>query len=183
MKARALGMLFILLIVRPGWSPAEEQPGAARAYFNRGAERYTRQADEEAKKEVREGLQQFPEDSALLALKALLEQPPQSSPSQQNQEQKQDQQQQQQPQNAPQKGQEKQEQDQQPSSQTDKSQQAPKEKDDQKDEAMEAREMTKEEAALLLDAMKQQEEALRRKIAMDRLRSSMDRLPPVEKDW
>lgn len=134
------------------------------------------------KKAAAEGLQQHPEDAALLALKALLEQPPQSSPSQQNQEQKQDQQQEQQ-QNATQKGQEQQEQEKQPSSQSATRQRADEAKDDQKDEAMEAREMTKEEAALLLDAMKQQEQALRRKIAMDRLRSSMDRLPPVEKDW
>lgn len=44
-------------------------------------------------------------------------------------------------------------------------------------------EMTREEAARLLDGMKQQEQAQREQMSRDRMRMNMGRLPPVEKDW
>ena len=43
--------------------------------------------------------------------------------------------------------------------------------------------MTKEEAQMLLDAVRQQEQNLRERMAVDKLRSNMNRSVPVDKDW
>jgi chemotaxis protein histidine kinase CheA len=159
-----------------------------RDVFNRGAERFTRSQDAVAKQIVDAGLQQYPDDAALLALKALLEQKQQQSSGAQQDQQDQSAD----SQDSSERKQEQQEQ----NPQEQKPEQEPSAEDSDRgrsqeksageaseDQPHEAREMTKEEAALLLDAMKQQEQALRRKVALDRMRSNMDQLPPVDKDW
>lgn len=50
-------------------------------------------------------------------------------------------------------------------------------------QAQPAEDMTREEATLLLDAARQQEQAAREQLARERLKQDAGRLPPVEKDW
>lgn len=159
----------ILCVLAAAWiARAAEDAGY---YFDRGAERYTRDDAEQAKRWVSDGLAVYPEDPRLLALKQLLDQQQQQ---QQSSEQKQE-------------GGEQSEQEREQPQDQEEPQDASEQQQAREDAAGEdekaAEEMTREEATLLLDAMKQQEQAIREKLALDRLRSSMGRLPPVEKDW
>lgn len=172
MIRRVVRCAVLLLLVGAAGSRAD----TARDFFNRGAERFTRSDNQQARTIVEAGLQDHPDDTALLALKALLEQQQQQQSSSGEEQQPQDQESEQDRQQQEQK-------DGSDSKQQDAAQQEQPEPEEESDQPKEAREMTKDEARLLLDAMKQQEQALRRKVAMDRLRSSIGQLPPVEKDW
>lgn len=171
---RLTGLLWAAALVSSAETP--------RDLFNRGAERFTRSQDAEAKQIVDAGLQQYPDDPALLALKALLEQKQQQSSGarQDQQAQSQDSSDQKQEPNP-----EEPKPDQEPPAEDPARGRPPEQSADEapEEQPREARQMTKEEAALLLDAMKQQEQAMRRKVALDRMRSNMDQLPPVAKDW
>lgn len=156
-------------------------------YFDNGAEQYTRNEIETAKKWVAEGLELYPGDKNLLALKQLIEQ--QQQQNQQNQQQ-QDQQQQQQQQD--QQNQQNQDNSQAQQDQGDDEQQqqaeaqqqnAGDDKEDKGKDEQQVRAMTQEEAERILDAMRERESSDRAKIAEDRIRQEMGRLPMVEKDW
>lgn len=106
-------------------------------------------------------------------------------------EQKQDQQDQQKKdntsdeQNKQKQDQEKQDQQKQSDQQDQKSQEKDEPSQEEQQQAAEkpAEEMTPQEAALLLDAMRQQEQAQRERIMAQRLKSNAGRLVPVDKDW
>lgn len=158
-------------------------------YFDNGAEQYTRNDIETAKKWVSEGLELYPGDKNLLALQQLIEQQQQQ---QQQQNQQQNQQQEQQSRQNQDQSQAAQNQSEENKGNDDKEQQeqaaaqqqnaGDDKKDDGKDE-QQARAMTPEEAERILDAMRDRESSDRAKIAEDRIRQEMGRMPMVEKDW
>jgi len=160
-------------------------------YFNRGSAIFIRESPEQALAIVNEGLVHYPEDSALIRLKELIER-------QQDQQQQQQQQQQssssesspdeqpppegeQPPEEQPSPPDE-QEQDQQDQNEADKDQQ-PDESREQPGEPKTAEEMTEEEAEMVLDSLRQLEEAQREQVNQEMIRRSMRNMPPVEKDW
>ena len=148
--------------------------GNAEDYFHEGAGLFIKGKNPEALQAVKDGLDVFPRDFHLAELKKVIEE-------QQQQQQQQDQQkkdQQKQDQNQPKQDQQKQDEKQQdqqnqqgskdPSGQQEQAQQAPKPSE----------EMTPEEAKLMLDAVKQQEQANR-----DRLKLMFGRPVPVDRNW
>lgn len=164
----------------------------AETYFNRGSATFIRESPEKALAIVNEGLVHHPEDTALIRLKELIER---------QQDQQQQQQQQQQPSSSsesspdeppPQGEQEPQEQPPAP----DEQEQKPEDQRDADGEPQEnndappeqprpesAEEMTEEEAEMVLDSLRQLEEAQREQVNQEMIRRSMRNLPPVEKDW
>jgi Ca-activated chloride channel family protein len=179
-----LPLLVVLAVPCPGRA---SEP--ASAYFNDGAARFIKGEREEALAKVKEGLVLYPEDYPLLALKKAIEenqqqeqQQQQQQKEQQQQEQKeqqekqqqQDDQQRKQNQDQQQQDQEQQEQQQQGGQQDEQQQQ----REEQDMEPREAREMTREEAAQLLDAFRRQEQAVR-----EQIRVNAGQNVPVEKDW
>jgi len=169
---------------RPAFS--EDTP---KDYFNRGSAQFIKGHRDEALAEVNSGLQLYPDDYYLQALKKAIEENKQQ---QQNQDQ---QKKDQQKKDQDQKDQDKKDQDQKKQDQAnqdkqEEDQKKDQEKQDQKDEQkqdkdqeqqaepVKAEDMTKEEAMQLLDALKQQEQADREKI-----RVSVGAPVPVEKDW
>lgn len=161
-------------------------------YFDNGAEQYTRDDIETAKKWVDEGLQLYAGDQKLIALKQLLEQQEQQNQQQQQQQQQQNQQNQQnqdQSQSAQNQDQQNQGDDQKDQQEQQDSQQAAQQQtagddkqDDGKDE-QQARAMTPEEAERILDAMRERESSDRAKMAEEQIRQQMGKMPMVEKDW
>ncbi|MCS6772051.1 MAG: hypothetical protein NZ740_08515 [Kiritimatiellae bacterium] len=155
-------------------APAQ-QPSDADAdyFFNRGAERYSRDDVESARRWVNEGLAQYPSEPKLILLKQLLEKPPQpqasSTPqpdqSDQNKSETSSQEQEESKTHGSANGEE-----------HDRS--AP---PDSTSETLAS--MSKEDAEQLLDALSNRELAERARMGADRIRRQMGRLPPVEKDW
>ncbi len=164
--------------------PAQTPP---TQYYYDGAFLYTGSENEKALAVITEGLKQKPGDIKLIRLKELIEkqqqqQQQQQQKDQQNQQQNKDQQDQQ-PQNKEQ-NQDKQQQDQpqQPQDQA-KPQDQPTPAPDQPQDAAgqpEAQweEMTPDEARMMLDAIKDKEQADR-----ERMRMIMGQPIPVDKDW
>lgn len=176
---RSLCLSWGLPLVILGTVCAEEP----RFYFDRGAERFIRSDNGQALGWVSNGLALHPDDLGLLALKQLLEQQeqPQSGPSQQQPQPSASQEtspSQPKPDDTsgeppPQEG----------PPQADSESQETTSSENRSDKDLPGKEMTREEAAVLLDAMRQQEQALRRQMALEQMRSNMSRLPPVERDW
>lgn len=164
--------LAIMLLLGIGFNAHAEATSAAD-YFNLGAATFIREDAEAAKAIVEEGLLLHPEDEPLKKLKALLEQQQESqsnksdqsdssdqsdpSDSEQDQNQEQDQPQPQEPENQ---------------------QDQPQEQDQPQPE-----EMTGEEAEMVLDSLRQLEEAQRDQLMQEMIRRQMRDMPPVEKDW
>jgi hypothetical protein len=143
-------------------------------YFNHGAEQYIRDDREAAVKWVDEGLLLYPDDARLVELKRLLEQQnqpnPQSSPEQQPQDgSNQDQQQNPDPDNQP--------------AEPDPAPEEPPSQQDENQADQPASAMTPEEAARMLDAMRDKEQVDRARMAADRIQRESRNLTPVEKDW
>ncbi|HNS81578.1 MAG TPA: hypothetical protein PKM67_08985 [Kiritimatiellia bacterium] len=128
-------------------------------YFNESAYLYTDKKQEKALEKVNTGLQSYPDNPKLKMLKELLEK---SSQQQQEQEQ---------PQNQPEQNQ-------------DQQNQQPQEEQSGQDEQQEqpqpkpSDEMSKEEAEMMLDAMKKNEKSQREQIQM-----LLGKPLPVDKDW
>lgn len=161
--------LAIMLLLGIGFKAHAEATSAAD-YFNLGAATFIREDAEAAKAIVEEGLLFHPEDEPLLKLKALLEQQQesqsdQSENSEQPQESDQSDQSDQQPQDQPQQPQES---------------ESPQ---DQPQDQPQPEEMTGEEAEMVLDSLRQLEEAQRDQLMQEMIRRQMRDMPPVEKDW
>lgn len=170
MKCAFKGML--LLLASAACAAGASEPSLY--YFNHGAEQYIRDDREAAVKWVDEGLLLYPDDARLVELKRLLEQQnqpnPQSSPEQQPQDGS-NQEQQQNP-----------DQDDQPAEPDTASKEPPSSAEENQKEPP-ASAMTPEEAARMLDAMRDKEQADRARMAADRIQRESRNLAPVEKDW
>jgi hypothetical protein len=151
----------------------DETDASARYYFDHGAERYARDDIEKARAWVDEGLLLYPNDTKLILLRRLLEQPPAQQQSQQNQ----------QPQsngNDPKESTSESQGDEDSQSIAEMSQDSNR---PQENEQRPAAAMTREEAERVLDTLRDREAAARARAAADRIRRDMARHPPVEKDW
>lgn len=162
--------LLSILLALPALAVGDGEDHTSRFYFNHGAEQYVINEVEKAREWVEEGLALYPDDRPLLALKKLLEQPPQDGGGAGSEQKPEDQQAA-------------------DSAQSDE----PREIDEQAGEgqateqkgqdAQPAAHMSKEEAQQVLDAMRDRELRDRARAAADRIRRETSVLSPVEKDW
>lgn len=148
---------------------------SAADYFNLGAATFIREDPEAALAIVNEGLQFHPEDEPLKKLKALLEQQQESQSEQSDQSDQSDQSEE--PQESDPPDQSDAEQDQQPQPQE------PSDPQDQPQDQPQADEMTEDEAEMVLDSLRQLEEAQRDQLMQEMIRRQIRDMPPVEKDW
>lgn len=160
----------------------------ADTYFHLGAQTFVTNDVEPAKEIVNEGLANYPEDPWLLGLKQLLEQ-------QQQQQQQQDQQSSEQNQENSDQNQsldssvkqpdqnprpeEEPQQEQRPPQE----EQAPPPGEEEQQQPEKAGEMTEDEANMLLDALKQREQAEREALMQQQIQRQNRQTAPVEKDW
>lgn len=156
----------------------------ATDYFNLGAATFIRENPEQALAIVNEGLLFFPEDETLLRLKALIEQQDQDNQSSSSSDSE---------------SQDRDDSNEQPPEDEDQSEQSPEEQDEpweeppddeknQQDASEDQRQeqpgdMNEDEAEMVLDSLRQLEEAQRERIMQDMIRRQMQNMPPVEKDW
>lgn len=161
--------LAIMLLLGIGFKAHAEATSAAD-YFNLGAATFIREDPEAAKAIVEEGLLFHPEDEPLLKLKALLEQQQESQSNQSDQSEKSEQ---------PQESDQSDQSDQQPQDQPQESESP----QDQPQDQPQPEEMTGEEAEMVLDSLRQLEEAQRDQLMQEMIRRQMRDMPPVEKDW
>lgn len=170
--------------------PARGEVETAADYFNLGAATFIRANPEQALAIVNEGLVFFPEDESLLRLKALIEQ----QEEQQNQDSSEDSEQEDQDSESEENGSDENQNDQQP----DEEEQSDEEEQEQESDDNETSEepadeeereqpqpgdMNEDEAEMVLDSLRQLEEAQRERIMQDMIRRQMQNMPPVEKDW
>ena len=168
-------------LCRPAFS--NEPP---KDYFNRGSAHFIKGQRDEALAEVKAGLNLYPDDYYLQALKKAIEEDKQQQQNQDQQkkdqekkdQEKKDQEQKQKDQDKKKQDQEKQDKQEKDQQQDQKDEQEKKQDQEQQAQPVKAEDMTKEEAMQLLDALKQQEQADREKI-----RVSVGAPVPVEKDW
>ncbi|MBP7274914.1 MAG: hypothetical protein KBA51_01780 [Kiritimatiellae bacterium] len=156
-------------------------PVTAVDFFHRGGAQFCRNQMEEAKNTVTEGLARYPEDPALVKLKQLLDQPPQSQPNQdpknnEDSSESEDQQnndsqskpdEQESEENPPQE---------EPSRETEDSSEQPQ---DAPQEQPQDGQLTQDQIARLLESASQEEMDLRDVLRRQQPRES----PPVDKDW
>ena len=181
-------------------NPFSDPTFSPKACFNESAYLYTDEKTDKALETVKQGLQHTPDNFELIELKKLLEkkQEEQKQQQQKQQEQEQQKQDQQDQKNQDQQNKEKQDQDkqdqqdqqdkeQQEQDQQDQNQQDQQDQQDQADQQPQpqqaepkAEEMTPEEARMLLDAMRDEEQAQR-----DAMRMIMGSPEPPQnkKDW
>jgi outer membrane biosynthesis protein TonB len=162
----------------------------AETYFNRGSATFIRESPEAALAIVNEGLVHHPDDTGLIRLKELIErqqdqqqqQQQQSSSSESSPEEQPPPQGEQEPQEQP-PAPDEQEQEPQDQKDTDGEPQESEAPPTEKPRPESAEEMTEEEAEMVLDSLRQLEEAQREQVNQEMIRRSMRNLPPVEKDW
>lgn len=190
-----IGKCSILLSVLLGIQVYGIEIDDAEHGFNMSALQYSHEKNEKALETVNTALETYPQNSKLIKLKELLEQKKdqqqkdqqkdQENKDQENKDQSKDQKQDQQDQDKkdPQDQQKDQQQDQkndqekqQPQDQQETQQDDPKEQ--QEEQLAEAEEMTEEEAARMLDAMRDEEQSRRRA-----MRYIYGRPQAVDKDW
>lgn len=185
-----LGFIAFLLALAgtAAYGQTNIQAAGPDEFFNIGSATFIREDPEKALSVVNEGLSLYPDNQKLLRLKSLLEQEEQqqSQQNEQNQEEEQDQkdQQDQQPSNSESQNQQDEKQnEQQPENEKpeDSKEKNGEEKDEQNKKS--AEEMTKSEAEMVLDSLRQLEQAQREKLMQEMIRRKMQDLPPVEKDW
>jgi len=180
------------LALMASFALAQTDPTSAEAYFNQGSATFIREEPEQALVIVNEGLALHPENEPLIKLKALLEQQKdqnqQDQQNQQNQEDRKDQQEQQdqsQKDEEPQQDQEEQKEDEpeKEEQEQDQPEAQPPEEEQPQDEQPSPGEMTEEEAEMVLDSLRQLEQAQREQMTREMIRKQMSDMPPVEKDW
>lgn len=155
-----------------------ELPSAAD-YFNYGSATFIRDDPQKALAIVLEGIEHYPDNESLLRLKELLEQ----QQEQQNQNNQQDRQnEQEQDQEQEQNDSNEQNEDQPDQNDEGEPEQTPPEEDQQPPEPT-AEEMTDEEAEMVLDSLRQLEQAQREQLMREIIRQQARDMPPVEKDW
>jgi Ca-activated chloride channel family protein len=169
-------ILFMLLFVLMASSVHAEVGTSSAEYFNQGAATFIRENPEQALAIVNEGLQLHPDDEPLLRLKALLEQQQESQSSQSEKSEQQDSSDQSDPSDEEQE----QEQDQQ---KPEESQDQEPGEQDQQEEQPQPGDLSEEEAEMVLDSLRQLEEAQRDQLMQEMIRRQMRDMPPVEKDW
>lgn len=176
MKRPGIKVLAAIALSFISTTALEAQTNAAgpEVYFNEGAATFITQTTEKALAIVNEGLQLHPDNEALLKLKALIEQ---------QQQQNQDQQDQDQQQSDPSDASDENEQNDPPPDQNQEDDQAPESSEDEESDEPEPDEMTEEEAEMVLDSLRQLEEAQREQLMQEMIRKKMRDMPPVEKDW
>lgn len=173
----------IALIAFLAWAAASSTRAAtnvtsAADYFNLGAATFIRQDPEQALAIVNEGLLLHPEDEPLVQLKALLEQQQEQEQQQQDQQQENEQEKE----DANKSDQSDPSEEDQPQDQ-DQDQDQPPEEQDQQEEQPAPGDMTEQEAEMVLDSLRQLEEAQRNELMQEMIRRQMRDMPPVEKDW
>lgn len=188
----ACGLVPALLVATTPFTSTEAADiGGADKYFHRGSNNYIDKEAEKAKEICAEGLKTYPKDAKLQALKKLLEQQQkqknqkkqqkQQNQDKQNKDQKQKDKQQnkdkQKRDKQDQKRKQNQEQQQQHQKQREQDQKS-KQKRQEQGAKREAKQMKKEEAQQILDAMKEEEKAKRKK-----MRIMLGKPQPVEKNW
>jgi len=152
--------------------------GSATDYFNIGSATFIRENPEAALGIVNEGLSLYPQDESLQQLKKLLEEKKEEQPQQNQQNQKQEDQPENQPEASPEnQDQERQQENRDPSSSQER---RAGETEDQKEAADET---TRNEAEMVLDSLRQLEQAQREQIMQEMIRRKIPDMPPVEKDW
>jgi len=184
--------LIALLMLIGSIALAQTNAPPAVDFFNAGSATYIRDTPERALAIVNEGLNIHPQDEKLLKLKELLEkkqdeQKKDQDQEQQKQEQPQDQQNndskpddQDQQQQEEEKEQDEEKQDQ--NEEKDKPEPGEEEKPEEEKEAS-AGDMTEQEAEMVLDSLRQLEEAQREQMTQEMIRRKMHEMPPVDKDW
>ena len=189
MSMRAFLMIMGFLLVGALSARAQTDVASAADYFNLGSATFIRDEPEKALAIVNEGLVLHPDDEPLLRLKALLEQ--QQEQNQQNQQQPQDQNQDQdqnENQNEPQQdpSQPPPEENEQEEQEEDQNQQPPESSEQEEppeQEQPQPGDMSEEEAEMVLDSLRQLEQAQREQLMQEMIRRQMQNMPPVEKDW
>jgi Ca-activated chloride channel family protein len=174
-------ILFILLFFVMAFSVHAEVGTSSAEYFNQGAATFIRENPEQALAIVNEGLQLHPDDEPLLRLKALLEQQQESqtNQSEQNDQQEQSDQSDQSDKSDP----SDEEQDQEQEQDQDQDQDQNEEEQDQQEKQPQPGDLSEEEAEMVLDSLRQLEEAQRDQLMQEMIRRQMRDMPPVEKDW
>lgn len=182
----------LCLIGATAFGQTATAPASAQDYFNNGSATFIREDPTKALAIVNEGLSFHPDNEPLLKLKALLEQQQQQNQQNQNQNQDQkkedqDQQDQNQPQNEQDQDQQKPEDEQKPDEddlKQDQNQgQPPPQEEKESGEEQAAKDMSEEEANMVLDSLRQLEQAQREQMTQHMIRQQMQNPPPVEKDW
>lgn len=181
MKLTACILLILGLTRIDGLAQTNAAASAAGDYFNLGSATFIRENPESALGIVNEGLSIYPGDESLLRLKKLLEE------KQNEQQEQQDQEQEQQP--DPQDGQSGEPENQSPEQeqeseepQDQKNKDGDEEQPEEKEEPQPA-DMTKNEAEMMLDSLRQLEQAQREQLMQEMIRNKIPDMPPVEKDW
>jgi Ca-activated chloride channel family protein len=184
-------LLPLTLLTALALAPLRAEVVDAPTYFNLGAATFIREQPETALAIVNEGLALHPDDEPLQKLKALLEQ-------QQDQNQDQNQQDNQDSESDPSddesspsdpsdSGENEQPPEEEPGEENAEPEQ-PDQPSDPKDESPPqqqpvASEMTEQEAEMVLDSLRQLEQAQRENLTQEMIRRQMQQMPPVEKDW
>lgn len=187
-----LGMLLGSLLLAQGQTPVQPAPGADR-YFHLGAQTFVTNDVEPAKEIVNQGLEAHPDDPWLTALKTLLEQQQeQEQQQQQNQQQNENSEQNQEQQDSPpdnqppqdQSGEPEDEEDTPPQPEPEQPQDANAGEDEEEQPPPpEPGDMSEDEAEMLLDALRQREQAERDMMMRRQIERQSRQAAPVEKDW
>lgn len=152
--------------------------GSAADYFNIGSATFIRENPEAALGIVNEGLSLYPQDESLQRLKKMLEEKKDEQPQQNQQNQDQEDQSENQPEASPENQDEESQQENRDPSSNPESRAG--EAEDQKEAADDT---TRNEAEMVLDSLRQLEQAQREQIMREMIRRKIPDMPPVEKDW
>ena len=176
-----------ILIGLIGWAGMVSAQDADM-YFHLGAQTFVTNDIEPAKEIVNQGLANYPEDPWLLGLKQLLEQQQQQQQQQQQDQQSSEQNQENSDQNQSSDSSGEQADQNQPSEEEQQQEQpSPQEEqtpgEEEQQQPAEAGEMTEDEANMLLDALKQREQAEREALMQQQIQRQSRQTAPVEKDW
>ncbi len=185
MKRFVLAVIALCILALPIRAEVE----SAADYFNLGAATFIRENPEPALAIVNEGLVFYPEDESLIRLKALIEQQ-QEQQNQNNSSDDSDQQDQDSQAEQNESGENQNEQS--PDEEEESEQEPPEENEGEQNEGNEEEQeqdqpqpsdLNEDEAEMVLDSLRQLEEAQRERIMQDMIKRQMQNMPPVEKDW
>lgn len=167
-----------------------EPPASPEDFFHNASQTFIVEGVEPAKELVEQALMVYPDDIWLQALRALLERPPQEQP------ESGDSQQDQQPDQQDQQQQDESEGESDPSGPPEESPQPPEPQDESEAESDEtepqevplaeaddSEPLSEDDAMMLLDAMRQREQAERENLIRREIQRNLQQMPPVERDW
>ncbi|HMP88869.1 MAG TPA: hypothetical protein PJ991_01645 [Kiritimatiellia bacterium] len=169
--------LWCIVIFTTVASPVFSELPSATDYFNYGSATFIREDPQKALAIVLEGLEHYPEHDPLIRLKELLEQQ-----QEQNQQNQQDQQESQENDQSPEDGDNEQNDDESDQNRDNDPNDTSEQEEQQPPEPL-AEEMTEDEAEMVLDSLRQLEQAQREQLMREIIRRQLRDMPPVEKDW